>query len=152
MRTVSSSLTWSIVFQLHRPPPLLDITMFSTSVRAALLALAASASAVVAAPGLSLKVTGSDAVDGVENFKVVTTLTNTGDETLKLLNDPRGALHTLPANTFAITTDDGASPSFSGVKVKYSLSNAAKLTDASAFTVLEPGQAVSITHDRKFIR
>ncbi|KAM5544061.1 hypothetical protein V8D89_002247 [Ganoderma adspersum] len=121
--------------------------MFSTSVRAALLALAASASAVAAAPGLSLKVTGSDAVDGVDNFKVVTTLTNTGDETLKLLNDPRGALHTLPANTFAITTDDGASPSFSGVKVKYSLSNAAKLTDASAFTVLEPGQAVSVTHD-----
>ncbi|KAI1786570.1 metalloprotease, partial [Ganoderma leucocontextum] len=119
----------------------------STSVRAALLALAATASAVAAAPSLSLKVTGSDAVDGVENFKVVTTLTNTGDETIKLLNDPRGALRTLPANTFAITTDDGASPSFSGVKVKYSLSSAANLTDASAFTVLEPNQSVSVTHD-----
>ena len=65
--------------------------MFSTTVRAALLALAATASVVSAAPGLSLKVTGADAVDGVENFKVVATLTNTGDETLKLLNDPRGS-------------------------------------------------------------
>ena len=124
--------------------------MFSTSVRTALVALVATASAVVAAPGLSLKVTGADAVDGVENFKVTATLTNTGDETLKLLNDPRGALHTLPANTFAITNDSGASPSFTGVKVKYSLTNAAKLTDPSVFTVLEPGKSVSVTHDRKW--
>ena len=123
--------------------------MFSTSVRAALLALAATASAVAAAPGLSLKVTGADAVDGVENFKVTATLTNTGDETLKLLNDPRSALHTLPADTFAITTDDGARPGFAGVRVKYSLTNAAKLSDPSVFTVLAPGQNVSVTHDRK---
>ena len=123
--------------------------MFSTSLRAALIALAATVTAVSAAPGLSLKVTGPATVDGVENLKVVTTLTNTGDETLKLLNDPRGALHTLPANTFAITNDSGASPSFTGVKVKYSLTNAAKLTDPSVFTVLEPGKSVSVTHDRK---
>ncbi|KAI1782550.1 peptidyl-Lys metalloendopeptidase [Ganoderma leucocontextum] len=86
---------------------------------------------VVAAPGLSLKVTGPDAVDGVENMKVITTLTNTGDETLKLLNDPNSVLHTLPANTFTITTDDGASPSFTGVM--------ASTTDPAASTVLAPG-------------
>ncbi|TBU50087.1 metalloprotease [Dichomitus squalens] len=119
----------------------------TTSLRAALLVLAASAAAVSAAPGLSLKVSGPEAVDGVENLKVVTTLTNTGDETLKLLNDPRSVLHSLPANTFAITTDDGASPSFTGVKVKYSPSRAAKSTSPSAFTVLAPGESVSLTHD-----
>ena len=125
--------------------------MFSTSLRATLIALVAIATAasVSAAPGLSLKVTGPAAVDGVENLKVVATVTNTGDETLKLLNDPRTVLSTLPANTFSITTDSGASPSFTGVKVKYSPSRAAKSTVASAFTVLEPGASVSVTHDSK---
>ncbi len=123
--------------------------MFATAVRAALIALAATAGVASAAPALSLKVTGPVAVDGVENLKVVTTLTNTGEDTLKLLNDPRGALHALPANTFDITTDDGASPDFTGVRVKYSLVEAAKSTDPSAFTVLAPGQSLSLTHDRK---
>ncbi|KAM5544050.1 hypothetical protein V8D89_002236 [Ganoderma adspersum] len=121
--------------------------MFFITLRAALLGLAATASVVAATPGLTLKVTGTDAVDGVENFKVVVTLTNTGDETFKLLNDPRRALHALPANTFAITSGSGASPRFTGVKVKYSLDYAAQLTDPSVFTVLAPGQSVSITHD-----
>ncbi|KAI0756579.1 peptidyl-Lys metalloendopeptidase [Daedaleopsis nitida] len=121
--------------------------MFSSTLRAALIAVAASAAVVSAAPGLSLKVSGPDAVDGVNNLKVSTTLTNTGDETLKLLNDPRGALHTLPANSFAITTDSGASPSFIGYKVKYSLEQAAKSTDPKTFTVLTPGQSVSVDHD-----
>ncbi|KAM5544051.1 hypothetical protein V8D89_002237 [Ganoderma adspersum] len=121
--------------------------MFSVFLHATLLALVVSASVVAAAPGLSLNVTGSDAVHGVENFKVVATLTNTGDETLKLLNDPRGALHTLPANTFVITASDGSSPSFTGMGVEYSLDDAARLTDPSAFIVLAPGQSVSVTHD-----
>lgn len=92
--------------------------MFSSALRAALVALVASAVAVSAERGLSLKVSGPEAVDGVDNLKVTTTLVNTGDETLKLLNDPRGPLSTLPANTFDITTDSGASPSFVGVKVR----------------------------------
>ncbi|KAI0778610.1 peptidyl-Lys metalloendopeptidase [Trametes elegans] len=121
--------------------------MFSSSVRAALLALAASASLVSAERGLSLKVSGPEAVDGVDNLKVTTTLTNTGDETLKLLNDPRGALHTLPANSFAITTSSGDSPSFIGVKAKYVPSQVAKSASDKAFTVLEPGQSVTVDHD-----
>lgn len=121
--------------------------MFSASLRATLVALVATAAAVSATPGLSLKVTGPEAVDGVQNLKVATTLTNTGDETLKLLNDPRSALHTLPANTFSITTDSGESPSFIGAKVKYVPSKAAKSTNARSFTVLAPGQSVTIEHD-----
>ncbi|KAM5544362.1 hypothetical protein V8D89_002022 [Ganoderma adspersum] len=121
--------------------------MFSTSLRPALITLAATAAAAQAAPGLSLKVSGPDAVNGVENLKVITTLVNIGDETLKLLNDPRSTLHTFPTNAFAITTNDGASPAFTGVKVKYSPANAATMTDPSVFTVLAPGESVSLTHD-----
>ncbi|KAI0375429.1 peptidyl-Lys metalloendopeptidase [Pilatotrama ljubarskyi] len=121
--------------------------MFSSTLRATLIALIASAVAVSAERGLSLKVSGPEAVDGVDSLKVTTTLTNTGDETLKLLNDPRGALHTLPANSFSITTDAGESPSFVGVKVKYVPSKAAKSTNEKSFTVLAPGQSVSVTHD-----
>jgi len=102
----------------------------------------ASAVAVSAAPGLSLKVSTPSAVDGVQNLKVVTTLTNTGDETLKLLNDPRGALDGFPANTFYITDSTGASPAFVGAKVKYVPS-----ADETSFTVLTPGQSVDVSHD-----
>lgn len=60
---------------------------------------------------------GPERIDGVANLKLTTTLVNTGDETLKLLNDPRGALNRIPTNTFEIiNTDTGASPKFAGVK------------------------------------
>ena len=122
--------------------------MFSSTLRATLIALAASAVAVSAAPGLSLKVSGPEAVDGVENLKVSTTVTNTGDETLKLLNDPRSALHTFSTTAFVITASAGSSPTFTGVGVEY-FDNAPKMKDSSDFTVLAPGQSVSVTHDRK---
>ncbi|KAH9858230.1 peptidyl-Lys metalloendopeptidase [Lenzites betulinus] len=121
--------------------------MFSSAVRTALVALAASAVAVSAERGLSLKVSGPEAVDGVNNLQVTTTLVNTGDETLKLLNDPRTSLNSLPANSFAITTDAGESPSFVGVKVKYVPSKAALSTNEKSFTVLAPGESVSVVHD-----
>nr|P81054.2 RecName: Full=Peptidyl-Lys metalloendopeptidase; Short=MEP; AltName: Full=GfMEP; Flags: Precursor [Grifola frondosa]BAB82381.1 peptidyl-Lys metalloendopeptidase [Grifola frondosa] len=117
--------------------------MFS-SVMVALVSLAV---AVSANPGLSLKVSGPEAVDGVNNLKVVTTITNTGDETLKLLNDPRGALHTMPTDTFAITNESGETPSFIGVKVKYVPSMAAKSTGENVFAVIAPGQSVNVEHD-----
>ena len=123
--------------------------MFSSTLRAALIALVATATAVSATPSLLLKVSGPQAVDGVENLRVVTTLTNTGDETLKLLKDPNSVLNTMPADTFTITAADGSSPSFAGVRLKYSPSQTAKSTDPAAFTVLAPGANVSVTHDRK---
>jgi len=83
----------------------------------------------------------------LENLKVTTTVTNTGDETLKLLNDPRGALSPFPENTFSITDPNGSSPSFNGAKVKYSPRYAAGLDDPSVFTVLNPGASVDVTHD-----
>ncbi|RDB29715.1 Peptidyl-Lys metalloendopeptidase [Hypsizygus marmoreus] len=120
--------------------------MFSSALRATLIALVASAVAVSAASGLSLKVTGPETVHDVDNLKVVTTVTNTGDETLKILNDPRGPLNKLAANTFAITDANGAVPAFTGVKVKY-VPSAAIAAGKDAVTVLAPGQSVSVEHN-----
>ena len=92
--------------------------MFSSSLRTSLIALVASAVAVSAAPGLTVKTsTTSGNVDGLANLKVTATVTNTGDQSLKLLNDPRGVLSTFPENTFSITDAAGSGPSFNGAKV-----------------------------------
>lgn len=56
-------------------------------------------------------------MNDVQNLKVIATVTNTGDETLKLLNDPRGPLSNMPADTFTIANLVGSSPSFTGIKV-----------------------------------
>lgn len=92
--------------------------MFSATLRSVLIALVASAIGTSAVPGLSLKISGPEAVDGVDKLKVVATVTNTGDESLKLLNHPLGPLSKLPTNTFAIINEQsGGVPSFNGVKV-----------------------------------
>ncbi|KAF5379072.1 hypothetical protein D9615_005979 [Tricholomella constricta] len=120
--------------------------MFSSSLRATLIALVASAVAVSAAPGLSVKVAGPAEVAGVDNLKVKTTITNTGDEILKVLNDPNSPLSKLPAHTFIITDANGASPAFTGIKAKY-VPAAAIATGKDAVTVLAPGQSVEVEHD-----
>ncbi|GLB42303.1 putative to MEROPS metallopeptidase family M35 [Lyophyllum shimeji] len=120
--------------------------MFSSSLRATLIALVASAVAVSAAPGLSVKVAGPEAVTGVDNLKVKTTITNTGDEILKILNEPHSPLSKLPAKTFKVTDANGAAPAFTGIKVKYSPA-AAIAAGKDAITTLAPGQSVEVEHD-----
>ena len=74
--------------------------------------------AVIAAPSLTIKTSTPNVnVDGVRNLKVTATIVNTGGETLKLLNDPRGILDPFPEDTFGITGPSGSHPSFSGVTV-----------------------------------
>ena len=46
-----------------------------------------------------------------------------GDETLKLLKDPRGALRPFPENTFSITDATSSRPSFNGAKVDHESSH-----------------------------
>jgi len=89
---------------------------------------------------------GPDAVESVEHLKVVATITNTGDEALKVLNDPSGALNNLPTDTFVIANAQGARPSFTGVQVKYVPATAIAL---EAYTILAPGKAVQVEHDRR---
>ncbi|KAL1746173.1 hypothetical protein HDZ31DRAFT_73058 [Schizophyllum fasciatum] len=120
--------------------------MFSATLKAALASVALSAITASATQSVSLKVAGPADVTDVENLKVTTTITNTGDETLKLFNDPNSALSTLPANTFRIGNSAGAAPQFTGIKAKYSLKAAAE-KNLNAFTVLAPGESVERTHD-----
>jgi peptidyl-Lys metalloendopeptidase len=117
-------------------------------ITAILFAVLASAASVSAAPGLTLKVSGPDVVHGVENLRLVTELINTGDKTLKLLNDPRTILRKLPTNTFDIVREDSkVSPLFAGAKVKYTHEGAATHGQEDAFTILAPGQSFRLTHD-----
>jgi peptidyl-Lys metalloendopeptidase len=123
--------------------------MFSFAVRSALFAIAASAVLVNAATSISLKVTGPDSINSSEDLKITATVTNTGDETVKLLNDPRSPLSTLPADTFEFTSaDNGARPSFSGIKAKYIPEVAAS---KQAFTTLTPGQSIEVEHDCEYL-
>ncbi|KAF9486346.1 deuterolysin M35 metalloprotease [Pholiota conissans] len=118
--------------------------MLAPTFQSILAALLLGASAVSAASPLSLNLSGPKSVQGVENLKITATITNTGSETLKVLNDPRGLLSKRPAHKFSITDAKGVSPSFTGVKVKYVPEVAAKL---GAYTTLAPGASISVAHD-----
>ncbi|KDQ12121.1 hypothetical protein BOTBODRAFT_189398 [Botryobasidium botryosum FD-172 SS1] len=115
--------------------------------RASVAIALASALAVSAERRLSLEVNAPASVLHVDNLSVKTTITNTGDETVKLLNDPRSPLSTWNTDTFSITNGNGATPNFTGVKVRYIPEVAAKLTAPETFTVLAPGQSVDVTHN-----
>lgn len=90
---------------------------------------------------------GPETVDDVDHLKFSTTLTNTGDEALHILNDPSGPMSNLATDKFTIVDPIGAQPTFTGVRAKYVPSIAAKL---GAFTVLEPEKSVSVNHDRSY--
>ncbi|KAG8728178.1 hypothetical protein FRC11_011650 [Ceratobasidium sp. 423] len=105
-----------------------------------------SAMAVSAAPGLVLDVAGPASVVDVNGLTVKATLKNTGDVSLKLLNDPRTVLSKAKTNTFSISSVSGT-PEFTGLYVKYLPSKAAALAKESTFTVLAPGQSVEVEHD-----
>ncbi|KAF5343568.1 hypothetical protein D9758_012973 [Tetrapyrgos nigripes] len=121
--------------------------MFSSSLRATLVALCLSAISASATSELTLKVSGPEAATGVDNLRVKTTFINTGDETLHLLNDPRSSLTSTATDSFRITSSSGATPAFNGLKIKYSPSVAAKLNSSSITTVLTPGQSIDVEHD-----
>lgn len=109
----------------------------------ALVALALSASGALAAPGLSLHLSGANTFAGAKAAVVSATLINTGDETVKLLNHPNSVLSKLPTHTFAIAAEaDGKTPAFKGARAKYSPAK------ATSFTVLAPGESVTIDHAR----
>ena len=94
--------------------------MFATA-HMTLTSLFLCISAASAAPGLSLHISGPQIVEGIENLKLVVTVTNVGDEILKLLKDPRSPLtgDSLPADKFIIVNAAGDMPLFNGVIMKY---------------------------------
>ena len=97
--------------------------MFLYSLRAPFVVLVAgvavvsSTSSVSALPSLSIKTSTPDLdIDGVGNLKVTTTIVNTGGESLKLLNDPRGVLDPSPENSFTFANPSGSLPPFKRCK------------------------------------
>ncbi|EJF58984.1 metalloprotease [Dichomitus squalens] len=92
-------------------------------------------------------VSGPSNVYAIDNFNITTTVKNTGDEVVRLLNHPRGPLSDLPTDSFTITNRHGLSPDFVGISAKYSPSAALASNDHHAFTVLAPGQSVEVHHD-----
>lgn len=104
------------------------------------LALALFAAAVSAGPALSVSLTGAPSVTTRANSVVVATVTNTGDEVVKVLNHPRTMLSKLPTDIFAISSDEGNAPRFHGVFAKYILS------PNKPYTTIEPGKSVTVNH------
>lgn len=108
------------------------------------VALLAGTSAVFAAPSVSVSFAGEKVVTDVDNFKVVAKVSNTGSETLTLLNDPNSLLTPhWSTKTFSIASAEGAVPEFKGVAVKWSAKSAVK---SKAYTIIEPGQTVEFEH------
>lgn len=94
--------------------------IFYSSSRASLAVLVVSVIAISAAPSLTVKTSVPNVnIDGLGNLKVTATITNTCNETLKLLNDPRGVLNPFPENSFSITGAAGSRPLFDGAKANY---------------------------------
>ncbi|KAI0764003.1 Metalloprotease [Trametes elegans] len=116
-------------------------------ISAALLLILGSAGGCLAAPSAFLQLSAPPSMHGVDNFKITTTITNTGNETLRLLNDPRSPLSDLPTNLFTITNPHGTSPDFIGIEVKYIPQVAAVSRDPLAITAIAQGESVHVVHD-----
>jgi len=111
------------------------------------LILLAYVLAAAATRSVNVRVSAPEVVSDVDDFDVLTTITNTGDETLKLLKDPRSPLSSIATNTFVVTNSDGAYPAFSGIKVRYVPEAVAKSRGDSSFKVLAPGESVDVPHE-----
>ena len=85
----------------------------------------------------------------MDNFKVEAIITNTGKETVKLLDDPRTLASATPVDKFSIVHANGGLASFTGMFVKYSPEIAAKLGE---YSVLAPGDSIKVVHNCTFSR
>ncbi|KAG8731554.1 hypothetical protein FRC12_019677 [Ceratobasidium sp. 428] len=104
-----------------------------------------SAAVVSASPALKLDLSGPPSSVGIDGLMITSTLKNTGDEPIKLLNSPNSVLSSDKTEVFSISSTSG-SPAFTGIRVKYSPVLNAALNLKDAFTVLAPGQSVEKVH------
>lgn len=105
-----------------------------------------------AAPSLTLHVSGPRTIKGVENIKLVTTAINTGDETLKLFNDPNSPLSLAQMDTFNIKDPASRKPLFTGIDIPYDPSQATAVGREDTFIILAPGQSVDIEHECMYLQ
>ena len=88
---------------------------------------------------------GADTITDVDNFNLKTVWTNSGDESLTLLNEPNSILTPhWKTNVFGIVAADGSAAKFGGVKVKWTPTVAISNKD---FTVIGPGQTIELAQD-----
>ncbi len=72
-------------------------------------------------------------------------ITNTGNESLRLLHHPNSLISTLPTEKFhAVRKESQKVPSFIGVRAKFVQETAAA---RGAYTSVSPGESVEVTHD-----
>ena len=96
------------------PPPLRSLL----AVVIAYVAAITAAPAISTVPSLTIRTSTPNVnIDGSESLKVATTIANTGNGTLNLLNGPRGVFNSLPEDSFNVTGPSGPRPSFSGSSV-----------------------------------
>ena len=126
------------------------------------IVLVSGSASVLAAPGLTVTFSGDKQVTNVDNFKVITTIKNTGDDTLNVLNSPNSVLAPDWATNVFNVEGDKSSALFNGIavrpiplllrlhgltyrqiQVKYSPGIGA---EQKLYTTLVPGQSVNFTH------
>lgn len=113
------------------------------------ICLALGAPLVTTLPSLSLRVSGPENIEGIENLKLVATITNTCNQTMKLLNVPGSPLSKAPAEIFWVRDVAGNKPLFTGIRViEYVPSMVSHLKEEHFFTTLAPGEFVDVEHDR----
>ncbi|EJD37381.1 zincin, partial [Auricularia subglabra TFB-10046 SS5] len=83
---------------------------------------------------------GAGSVSTQADAVVTATVTNTGDEAVKVLNHPSTVLSKGPTDMFVISSSEGKAPRFQGIFGKY-LPGADK-----SYTTIQPGQSVTVKH------
>ncbi|KAF8628126.1 hypothetical protein AX15_004080 [Amanita polypyramis BW_CC] len=100
--------------------------------------------------GLTLTVGGPPTIGRLADLQLTTTITNTSESPITLVNDPSSVLTSAHATERyrVIHSSSGDRPTFTGTRIKFSPKLAATLKDV---TVLQPGESVSslisTTHD-----
>ncbi|ELU38680.1 hypothetical protein AG1IA_07291 [Rhizoctonia solani AG-1 IA] len=92
---------------------------------------------------LSLSVPNSAV--SINELLVTSIVTNTGDHSLRLLNDPRTVLSHLPTRVFHISRGN-ITPDFTGLIVHYSPDYVVQKNNSDDFTFLDPGQTYERIH------
>ncbi|KAK7464141.1 hypothetical protein VKT23_006305 [Stygiomarasmius scandens] len=112
--------------------------MFSLPFVALLSALVAQATPVKRFDGLTVKLTpASSSINSIEDLKLLAEVTNTGSEAVRVLKYGT-VLDSLPTKSFSVSKN-GTDVDFTGVRLTV------KDTKA-AFTTIESGQTISVTH------
>lgn len=84
------------------------------------LALLTGSPFVLASSSISVSFAGDEFIHNADDFKIVAKVTNTGDETLTLLNDPNTLLTpNWPTKMFHLSNAQGLIPEFKGVVVSH---------------------------------